>query len=67
MKKSLLTLAAALAILAPVSAFAQTGWTSPCSAGATIDELSTGLYQVNGAALFFVPGGLEQLPPDMMS
>src|SRR5262245_35933147 len=56
MKRSLLTVVAVLGILSPFSVFAQSGWTSACSAGATIDETSTGLYQVNGAALFFRAG-----------
>jgi hypothetical protein len=56
MKRSLLTLAAVFAILSPISALAQSGWTSPCSAGATIDETSTGVYQVNGSALLFRAG-----------
>jgi len=55
-KRSILTFATIVAVLGPISAFAQSGWTSPCSAGATIDETSTGVYQVNGAALFFRAG-----------
>jgi hypothetical protein len=56
MKRSLLTLITILAIAAPITAFAQSGWTSPCSAGATIDEAATALYQVNNSALFFRAG-----------
>ena len=57
MNKSLLCAIAALALLAgPVTTFAQSGWTSPCSAGATIDETSVGLYQVNAASLLFRAG-----------
>ena len=56
MKRYLLTLVTILAILGPLTAFGQSGWTSPCSAGATIDETSTGLYQVNNSALFFRAG-----------
>ena len=58
MKKLLLLTAAALALLAaPVASFAQLpAWTSPCSAGATIDEASLGLYAVGSASLLFAPG-----------
>ena len=58
MKKSLMFVLATFALLAgSVSSFGQmSGWTSPCSAGATIDETSTGLYQVNNASLFFRAG-----------
>src|SRR5947207_11311226 len=48
MNKLLLLRITALALLAaPIASFAQSGWTSPCSSGATIDELSLGLYAVN--------------------
>jgi hypothetical protein len=48
MNKLLLLGIAALALLAsPVASLAQSGWTSPCSAGATIDETALGLYAVN--------------------
>jgi hypothetical protein len=48
MKKiSLLGIATLALFASPVASLAQSGWTSPCSAGATIDETSTGLYAVN--------------------
>ena len=56
MKRTLTYLIAACAILGSVNVFGQSGWTSPCSAGATIDETSTALYQVNGASLLFRAG-----------
>lgn len=46
-KLSLLGLAALTLLAAPVSSLAQSGWTSPCSSGATIDETALGLYAVN--------------------
>jgi hypothetical protein len=54
MKKLLLVTAVLLPIFtAPMTSLAQSGWTSPCSAGATIDESSVTLYQTNGSSLFF--------------
>ena len=48
MNKLLILRIGALALLmAPIASFAQSGWTSPCSSGATIDEASQGLYAVN--------------------
>lgn len=48
MNKLLLLTVTTLALLAaPVASFPQSGWTSPCSAGATIDEQSLGIYAVN--------------------
>jgi hypothetical protein len=48
MKKLLILAFAAFALLAiPAVSLAQSGWTSPCSAGATIDETALGLYAVN--------------------
>jgi len=39
---------ATLALLAaPVASFAQSGWTSPCSARATLDETALAIYAVN--------------------
>ena len=52
-KLSLLGVSALSLLAAPLVSFAQSGWTSPCSAGATIDETSLGLYQVNNASLLF--------------
>jgi len=51
----LLTLGGALALLAnPVATLAQSSpWTSPCSAGATIDESSLSLYQTFAQYLTF--------------
>ena len=46
-KLSLLGLATLTLLAAPVASFAQSGWTSPCSSGATIDEMAVGLYGVN--------------------
>ena len=57
MNKLLLLALATLALLAtPVASYAQSGWTSPCSAGATLDETSLGLYAVNTACLTFRAG-----------
>ena len=39
-----------------LNSVAQSGWTSACSAGATIDEASLSLYQTNGSSLLFRPG-----------
>ena len=48
MKKLPLLGLVALTLLATrVASFAQSGWTSPCSSGATIDETALGLYAVN--------------------
>ena len=48
MNKLLLLALASLALLiAPIASFAQSGWTSPCSSGATIDETSLMRYAVN--------------------
>jgi hypothetical protein len=44
---SLLGLASLTLLIAPAVSFAQSGWTSPCSSGATIDELALGRYAVN--------------------
>jgi hypothetical protein len=46
-KLSLLGLAALMVLATPVASLAQSGWTSPCSSGATIDEMALGLYAVN--------------------
>jgi hypothetical protein len=46
-KLSLFALAAMTLLATPVASFAQSGWTSPCSSGATIDETALGLYAVN--------------------
>ncbi len=54
MRKLLLLTAIILPVLAaPTVSLAQSGWTSPCSAGATIDETSLMLYQTNGSSLSF--------------
>jgi hypothetical protein len=56
---SLLGLATLALLIAPAVSFAQSGWTSPCSSGATIDELALGRYAVNpfpnNACLTFRP------------
>jgi hypothetical protein len=44
---SLLALAALMLLAAPAASLAQSGWTSPCSSGATIDETALRLYAVN--------------------
>ena len=44
---SLLGLVTLALLIAPAVSFAQSGWTSPCSSGATIDETALGLYAVN--------------------
>jgi len=46
-KLSLLGFAALTLLAAPVASLAQSGWTSPCSSSATIDETALGLYAVN--------------------
>ena len=46
-KLSLLGLATLALLIAPAVSFAQSGWTSPCSSSATIDETAVGLYAVN--------------------
>jgi hypothetical protein len=46
-KLSLLGLASLTLLATPVASLAQSGWTSPCSSSATIDESSVGLYAVN--------------------
>src|SRR5438552_18770854 len=46
-KLSLLGLAALTLLAAPVASLAQSGWTSPCSSSATIDETALGPYAVN--------------------
>jgi hypothetical protein len=54
MKKLLVLTAVLLPLfIAPTMSFAQSGWTSSCSAGATIDETSLTLYATNGSSLFF--------------
>ncbi|MFN2508184.1 MAG: hypothetical protein ABR589_05370 [Chthoniobacterales bacterium] len=50
----LASLLTALSLSTPCLSFA-TDWTSVCSAGATIDETSLTLYQVNNASLGFRP------------
>jgi len=45
-------------LISPLVAFAQSGWTSACSAGATIDEASLSIYQTNGASLLFRAGAI---------
>lgn len=48
--------AAATLLTMPLTSSAQSGWTSGCSAGATIDETSASLYQTNGPSLLFRAG-----------
>jgi hypothetical protein len=59
-KQLLLGLAVLALLIAPAVSLAQSGWTSPCSSGATVDETSLGLYAVNpfpnNACLTFRPG-----------
>ena len=57
MKKLLLLTAATLGFLgAPTPTFAQSGWTTPCSAGATIDEASQAVYLTSAQYLTFAAG-----------
>ena len=57
MKKLLLLTAITLSgVAAPITSFAQSGWTSPCSAGATIDEASRNLYATASNFLAFRAG-----------
>ena len=52
MKKLVLLASGTLAFLAATTAgFAQSGWTSPCSTSATIEEVSVDLYRLLGASL----------------
>lgn len=46
-KLPLLAIAVLAFLIAPALSFAQSGWTSPCSSSATIDEASAMSYAVN--------------------
>jgi hypothetical protein len=61
MKKLSLFTTLALGLFTASLATAQTPWSSTCSAGATIDEASAGLYQLNGPSLLFAPGAVGQI------
>ena len=56
MNKFSLVLAGVVLLGTSLSSSAQSGWTSACSAGATIDETSQSLYQTNGSSLLFRAG-----------
>lgn len=54
--KFLLIIVSFVFLSTPLTTYGQSGWTSACSAGATIDESSVSQYQTDGSSLLFRPG-----------